>query len=106
VDFFVVAVVLLADLCVAFFALIFASYALAVLKQPAYVAIRVGDGGHQAAAGDVAWGLLHGRIRRVTSASFASISDTSQKGHRRGHPLRPPPGTSPMCWPDTSKPTQ
>jgi hypothetical protein len=31
-----------------------------VLKQPEDVAIGVGDGGHQAAATDVAHGLLHG----------------------------------------------
>jgi hypothetical protein len=34
-----------------------------VLQQPEDVAIGVGDGGHQAAATDVAHGLLHGGTR-------------------------------------------
>src|SRR5438067_1200328 len=34
-----------------------------VLEQPEHVAVRVGEGGHQAAATDVMRGLLHGGTR-------------------------------------------
>ena len=49
-----------------------------VLNQPEDVAIGVGDGGHQAAATDVARGLLHVAPAAVTSASFASMSGTCE----------------------------
>jgi hypothetical protein len=42
-----------------------------VLKQPEDVAVRVGDGGHQATAPDVVRGLLHYGTRAVTRRSAA-----------------------------------
>ena len=49
-----------------------------VLKEPQDVAIGVGDGGHQAAATDVATGSFTVAPAAVTSASFASMSATCQ----------------------------
>ena len=49
-----------------------------VLKQPEDVAIGIGDGGHQAAATDIAHGSFTVAPAAVTSASFASMSGTCQ----------------------------
>src|SRR3954471_11293577 len=59
-----------------------------VLKQPEDVAIGVGDGGHQAAATDVARGLLHGGARRGHLRELRLDVRPMPVGHRRGHALR------------------
>src|SRR5439155_17627493 len=85
-----VAVVLLADFCVAFFALIVPSRPgwsggrhSSVLQQPEDVAIGVGDGGHQAAATDVAHGLLHGGTGGATVKEQIGrhTSELQSRGH-------------------------
>src|SRR5438874_6358451 len=89
------AVVLLADFCVAFFALIVPSRPgwsggrhSSVLQQPEDVAIGVGDGGHQAAATDVAHGLLHGGTGGGHLGQLRLDVRHVPVGHRRGHALR------------------
>src|SRR5580704_4102257 len=59
-----------------------------VLKQPKDVAIRVGDGGHQAAAADVAYGILRGGTCRGHLGQFRLDVRHVPVGHRRGHALR------------------
>src|SRR5829696_5742770 len=96
-DFLPVAVVLLADFCVAFFVLIVPSCAGSpmsypdspVLKQPEDIAIGVGDGGHQAAATDVVRGLLHGGARGSHLGQLRFDVRYVPVGHRRGHAPRP-----------------
>src|SRR6266545_33336 len=63
---------------------------LSVLKQPENVAIRVADGGHQAAATDVAHGLGNGRSHRGRLGELRLDVRHVPESDRRGHPLRPP----------------
>src|SRR5690349_152807 len=58
-----------------------------VLKQPEYVAVGVGEGGHQAAAANVARGLLHGGTRGGHLGQLRLDVGHLPVGHRRGHRL-------------------
>jgi len=59
-----------------------------VLKQPEDVAIRVGDGGHQAAATDVVRGLLHGGTGGGHLGQLRLDVRHVPVGHRQGHAPR------------------
>src|SRR5690349_9514777 len=59
-----------------------------VLKQPEYVAVGVGEGGHQPAAANVARGLLHGGTRGGHLGQLRLDVGHLPVGHRRGHALR------------------
>ena len=45
----------------------------AVLDEAEDVAVKVGEGGYQAAASDIVRGLLHGRTRRPRSDGLAFL---------------------------------
>ena len=76
-----------------------------VLEQPEHVAVRVDDGGDQAAAPDVVRGLLHGGTRRGHLGQLGLDVGHVPEATGEVMPCVPHRGTSPMCWPAASKPT-
>src|SRR4029453_3424773 len=95
-----VAVLLLADVCVVFLAVIVSPspvfYVLlretrplsSVLEQPEDVAVGISDGGHQAATTNVAYGVLHGGTGSGYLSELRLDVRHVPVGHRRSHALR------------------